>query len=138
MLGHLGRRDYDNCAKYLADDVYADWPYRPMPSLPDQVTGKDKLIAYFRGDVEGASNDGMDEFTPYSYVIDSIHELLDANAIIAEYHSTATHLPTNKPYQNKYISVLRFEDGEVTYWREYVNPVAIYEIYDMIAHPGTE
>lgn len=137
MLGHLGRRDYENCGKYLAEDIYADWPYRPMPSIPDKVLGRDQLIAYFRGEVAGSSNGGLDDFTPLSYEIDAIHELLDANALIAEYQSHATHVPSNKPYNNRYISLLKFSDGKVTYWREYVNPAVIYEIFDMLQLPGS-
>ena len=135
MLGHLGRRDYARCAEHLAEDVYADWPYRPMPNLPDQVTGRDALIRYFRGEAEGSTNDGLDEFTPLSYTIDQIHKLVDPDSLIAEYHSNATHIPSSKPYSNKYVGVLKFKDGKISYWREYVNPVVIYEIYDMIRHP---
>jgi ketosteroid isomerase-like protein len=136
MLDHLGRRDYAGCASYLADDVYADWPYRPMPNLPDQVTGKKQLIGYFRGEAEGSTNEGMDEYTPLSYEIDNIIELEDPNSIVAEYRSSATHIPSGKPYRNRYISILKFQKGKITYWREYVNPAPIYEIYDMIKPIG--
>ncbi len=136
MLMHLGKRDYASCARYLSDDIYADWPYRPMPTIPDRVTGKDKLIAFFRGDVDGSQNGGLDEFTPLSYQIESIHELVDPDILIAEYTSHAQHIPSGKPYENKYVGIMKFRDGEICYWREYVNPAVIYEIYDMVKLPG--
>jgi len=136
MLMHLGKRDYDNCARYLADDVYADWPYRPMPTIPDRVTGRHNLIAYFRGDIDGSQTEGLDEFTPLSYEMENIHELLDPNTLIAEYSSHAQHIPSGKPYNNKYVGIIKLTDGKICYWREYVNPAVIYEIYDMVKLPS--
>ncbi|WP_116366472.1 nuclear transport factor 2 family protein [Parahaliea mediterranea] len=135
MLAYLGQRDYANCARYLAQDVYADWPYRPMPTIPDRVTGRDNLIGYFRGEVDGSDNEGLDEFTPLDYEIETLHELLDPNVLIAEYASHARHIPSGKPYNNRYVGIVRFKDDEIVYWREYVNPAVIYEIYDLLKLP---
>lgn len=136
MLSYLGSRDYESCARYLSHDVHADWPYRPMPTIPDRVTGRDHLIAYFRGQSEGSQTEGLDEFTPLSYEIENIHELLDPNVLIAEYSSHAQHIPSGKPYNNKYVGIMKFNAGQICYWREYVNPAVIYEIYDMVKLPG--
>ncbi|WP_187275861.1 nuclear transport factor 2 family protein [Parahaliea aestuarii] len=135
MLKYLGNRDYDSCAKYLADDIYADWPYRPMPTIPDQVSGRENLIAYFRGESDGSQTEGLDEFTPLSYEIENIHHLVDPDVLIAEYSSHAQHIPSGKPYNNKYVGIMKFKGDKIFYWREYVNPAVIYEIYDMLKIP---
>lgn len=117
MLGHLGEQEYDKCGQYLAADIYADWPYIPAPGCPESITGREPLLAFFSG--------GMAGFEPYRYRIIAMHEQLDANKLIAEYSSHSSFLSNGKPYSNRYCSVLHFERGLITYWREYVNPETI-------------
>jgi hypothetical protein len=40
MLGHLGEQEYEQCGRYLAADIYADWPYIPAPGCPESITGR--------------------------------------------------------------------------------------------------
>ena len=128
MLEYLGRRDFENYEKYLADDVYADWPYVPVAGLPGSVVGKEQLLAYFKGEVDGARNDGMLDFTPFNYTITRIIETVDPDQLVAEYCSDSIYLPSNTPYSNKYISIFNFDkNGLICYWREYVNPLLIYQ-----------
>lgn len=117
MLGHLGRQEYEACGRYLAPDIYADWPYIPAPGCPDHIVGREPLLAFFKG--------GMSDFDPYAYQITQIHPLVDPNQLIAEYFSDSRFHPNGRRYSNKYCAILRFEGGLVTYWREYVNPETI-------------
>jgi hypothetical protein len=117
MLGHLGRQEYTLCGQYLAPDLLADWPYIPAPGCPEQIVGRDPLLAFFKG--------GMDGFEPYLYRIVGIHEMLDPNQVIAEYSSHSRFLSNGRPYSNRYCAMLRFREGLITYWREYVNPETI-------------
>lgn len=117
MLGHLGRQEYTECGRYLAPDLYADWPYIPAPGCPEHIVGRDALLAFFKG--------GMDGFEPYSYRIEHIHPMLDPAQVIAEYSSHSRFLSNGRPYSNRYCAILRFSDGLITYWREYVNPETI-------------
>jgi ketosteroid isomerase-like protein len=117
MLGHLGEQQYEACGRYLAPDIHADWPYVPAPGCPENIVGRDALLAFFAG--------GMAGFEPYRYRIAAIHELADANRLIAEYSSHSRFLANGRPYSNRYCSVLHFNDGLITYWREYVNPETI-------------
>jgi uncharacterized protein len=117
MLGHLGEQQYAQCGLYLAEDIYADWPYIPAPGCPEHIIGREPLLAFFKG--------GMQGFEPYRYRIIAIHEMLDANKIIAEYSSHSSFLSNGRPYSNRYCSVLHFKAGLITYWREYVNPEII-------------
>jgi len=117
MLGHLGRQEYADCGRYLADDIYADWPYMPAPGCPDHIVGREPLLEFFEG--------GMSAFDPYAYRITQIHEMADPKQLIAEYFSNSRFHPNGRPYSNRYCAILRFENGLVTYWREYVNPETI-------------
>src|SRR5689334_2858377 len=113
MLGHLGLQEYALCGQYLAPDIFAVWPYIPAPGCPEQIIGRDALLAFFKG--------GMDGFEPYRYRISHIHDMLDPNRLIAEYSSHSKFLDNGRPYSNRYCAILHFKNDLITYWREYVN-----------------
>ena len=62
------------------------------------------------------------------YRIDAIYESLDPDLLIAEYHSDSRHLATGIPYANRDLGILRFREGLVCYWREYINPLKVSEM----------
>lgn len=117
MLGHLGEQRYAECGQYLAPDIYADWPYIPAPGCPEHIVGREPLLAFFAG--------GMAGFEPYRYRIIALHEMWDADKLIAEYSSHSRFLSNGKPYSNRYCSIVHFNEGLIAYWREYVNPETI-------------
>lgn len=117
MLGHLGRKEFDDVARYMADDVVCDWPFRPIPEMPDEMTGSKIILDFFR--------EGMKDFSPYDYRITTIYEMKDPSVVIAEYFSDSVYHPNNRPYSNRYLGIFRFEDDRITYWREYINPETI-------------
>lgn len=114
MLACLGRQDYVGCAAYLAPDIHADWPYNPAPSCPEYIDGRDNLLTFFQA--------GMTSFTPHNYQLETVYELLDPNRLIAEYSSNSRFRPNDRPYHNRYCSIFHFDDGLISYWREYLNP----------------
>jgi len=119
MLGHLGRKEFDAFEACLTADFVQEWPYKPIPSMPNCLQGARAA----RDLIEK----GMSDFTPYAYRIETIYDLADPETLIAEYTSHAHYRPRNVSYSNRYISVLRFRDGKICHWREYVNPLVIKE-----------
>lgn len=119
LLGHLGRKQYDAFEACLAPDLVQVWPYRPLPSMPERLVGASA--------VRRLIETGMSDFDPYSYRIGVIHDLVDPQSLIAEYTSHSFFRPRQVPYENAYISILKFRDGKLCYWSEYVNPLIIKE-----------
>lgn len=117
LLGHLGRKEFDDFEACLAEDFVQVWPYLPLPSLPDTLHGR-RLV---RQTLEA----GMSDFAPYQYEQLEMHDMLDPNVLLAEYRSRSHFYPRNLPYQNRYISLLRFADGCLVHWTEYVNPLIV-------------
>lgn len=117
MLRHLGRKEFDLCAGYLAPDMVSDWPYIPAPGCPERLTTRADLLEFIRA--------GTSEFDPFDYQISQIHELVDPNKLIVEYYSQTRYRPRDRFYSNKYLGVFHFKNGLITYWREYVNPEVI-------------
>jgi ketosteroid isomerase-like protein len=47
--------------------------------------------------------------------------------VVLEYASEGRVVATGHPYSNRYISVLTLREGEVVHWRDYLNPVAVFD-----------
>ena len=69
----------------------------------------------------------MSGFDPHEYTIDAIHDMLDPEMLVAEYTSHSFYHPKRLPYSNRYVSILRFRDGKLVHWTEYVNPLILKE-----------
>ncbi len=117
MLQHLGRKEFDACARYLAPDLHADWPYQPIPEAPLELHGAKALLDFIVA--------GTADFAPFNYRVDQVHELADPTRLIVEYASNTRYLPNGREYANRYLGIFHFRDGQITYWREYLNPEII-------------
>jgi hypothetical protein len=47
--------------------------------------------------------------------------------VVLEYASEGRVVPTGASYTNRYISVLRITDRKVTHWRDYLDPLAVFD-----------
>jgi ketosteroid isomerase-like protein len=119
LLAHLGRKEFDAFEACLTPDLVQEWPYLPLPSMPERLEGARAVRALFET--------GMSDFDGYNYSIQAIHDLVDPNTVIAEYSSDSFYRRRQVPYANRYISVLKFRSGKLAYWSEYVNPLIIKE-----------
>jgi len=120
MLRRLGNAEFAAACDLLAEDVRCDWPFPPTPDGPEELVGRETVRGFFEG--------GMSAFAPYSYTIEQIYDLVDPDTLIAEYSSHTRLLADDFPYSNRYIGILRFADGRITYWREYINPVPVLAV----------
>lgn len=125
MLEACGRKDFDRGLYWLTEDVYCDWPYRPIPDMDEVMTGRETLKRFFI--------EGQKPFAGLNYRIDAIYELVDPDVLIAEYSSDSRHLATGVPYRNCYLGIFRFREGRICFWREYINPLAIKDVLDAVA-----
>jgi ketosteroid isomerase-like protein len=102
----------------LADDITAEYVVT-VPGYPPRVRGRAAVAELYR---------------PYGTTL-----VLDRCSDLAVYHDAAKdtavleyashgHAPaTGNPYRNRYISVLTLRDREIVHWRDYLNPVAVFE-----------
>src|SRR5260370_35163742 len=73
-------------------------------------------------------------YRPYgtTIVLDRCHDLAihhDTNpgVVVLEYASEGRVVSTGAPYENRYISVLTITDRKITHWRDYLDPVAVFD-----------
>ncbi len=106
---------YDDLEGMMAEDLVFELPYGPA-FMPNPVHGRAPWLAM--------SKQTFAMFSAFALHIDEIHEGLDPDLLVAEYHSDATVARNGADYRNRYIGVLRFRDGVVCAWKEFHNPEA--------------
>src|SRR6266850_602114 len=53
--------------------------------------------------------------------------IITTGVVVLEYASEGRVVSTGAPYTNRYISVLTITDRKVTHWRDYLDPVAVFD-----------
>ena len=122
ILRRLGNFDFEGLREMLSPAFVQEYPYLPTPDSPNRIDGPELFIAFCRN--------GMTAFEPYAFRISALYETTDPATVIAEYTSHSRLLATNAPYSNRYIGVFVFDEhGQLTLWREYLNPQIIAEVF---------
>ncbi|WP_016700586.1 nuclear transport factor 2 family protein [Actinoalloteichus spitiensis] len=103
-----------------ADDAVLELPFAP-PGAPDRLDGRAAIQEYLR---DYPSRLDVREIS------DTVtHRTEDPGTIIVEFTAHGVVVPTGRPYQARYVSVLTTRNGRIQHHRDYWNPLAF--------HPGT-
>ena len=101
-----------------AEDVIFEYIIT-TPGYPRRVEGRKAVAELYR---------------PYGtmIVLDRCHDLavhhdIKTGVVVLEYASEGRVVSTGAPYTNRYISVLTITDRKVTHWRDYLDPVAVFD-----------
>ncbi|MDZ4827237.1 MAG: nuclear transport factor 2 family protein [Actinomycetota bacterium] len=115
VLETISAGKFEMLADFMTDDLVFDLPYGP-DFLPNPIEGLEQWnqmqLMTFK------------MFSSFALTLDEIHECLDPDELVAEYHSDAVVVRNGNAYENRYIGVLRFRSGKISHWREYHNPQA--------------
>jgi uncharacterized protein len=102
----------------LADGVIFEYIIT-IPGYPRRVEGRTAVADFYR---------------PYGtmIVLDRCHDLVvhhdtKTGVVVLEYASEGRVVATGGSYANRYISVLTITDRKVTHWRDYLDPVAVFD-----------
>ena len=57
----------------------------------------------------------------------AVHHDFNTGVVVLEYASEGRVVRTGALYPNRYISVLTITDRKVTRWRDYLDPVAVFD-----------
>jgi uncharacterized protein len=103
-----------------AEDGVMEFPFAP-PGRPARLEGREAIAEYMR---------------PYPDHIDlhdfpeadlRIHETVDPCTVVVEMRGVGRLVPTDGPFDMKYIAVVTVEGGRFTSYRDYWNPLAVLE-----------
>jgi ketosteroid isomerase-like protein len=115
VLDTISAGEFDRLAAFMTDDLVFDLPYGP-DFLPNPIEG---LEAWNQMQLMT-----FKLFSSFALELDEVHECVDPDEIVAEYHSDAVVARNGNAYRNRYIGVVRFRDDKISFWREFHNPQA--------------
>ena len=116
--GLEGIADGQHFFDLLAEDVIFDYIIT-VPDYPRHVEGRNAVAELYR---------------PYGqlFALDrclnlAVHHDTKTGVVVLEYSSEGRAIPTGAPYRNHYISVLTITERKVSHWRDYLDPLAVFD-----------
>jgi uncharacterized protein len=102
----------------LAEDVEFDYVIT-VPGYPRHVVGRAAVAELYR---------------PYGDALTlkrcfdlAVHHDRETGTVVLEYASEGQVVATGAAYANRYISVLTITDRKITRWRDYLDPLAVFD-----------
>jgi ketosteroid isomerase-like protein len=102
----------------LAEGITVDYVVT-VPGYPRHIEGRAAVAELYR---------------PYGTMITldrcfdlAVHHDATKGVVVLEYASEGRVVATGCPYANRYISVLTIRAGEVVHWRDYLDPIAVFD-----------
>jgi ketosteroid isomerase-like protein len=115
--GLAGFVDGEHFFDLLAEDVVFEYVVS-VPGYPARVAGRQAVAALYRNYGSAMalrSADGL-----------AVHRDLAASVFVLEYAVHGRAVQSGRAYDNHFVSVITIEGRKVTYWRDYLDPVAIF------------
>ena len=116
--GLNGLADGDNFFDLLADGVVFEYVIT-VPGYPRYVVGRSAVAELYRP--------YGDTFVLHRCFDLAVHHDRESGVVVLEYASEGRVVATGAAYANRYISVLTIVDRKVTRWRDYLDPIAVFE-----------
>jgi ketosteroid isomerase-like protein len=123
--GVAGLADGEHFFDLLAENVVFEYIIS-VPGYPRRIEGRQAVAELYR---------------PYgaTFTLDrcydlAVHQDRATGVVVLEYASQGRAVTTGKAYSNRYISVLTIIDRKIAYWRDYLDPLAVF---DAIGWPAT-
>mgnify|MGYP001585383689 CR=1 FL=1 len=112
-----GLVDGEDFFDLLADDVVFEFVIS-VPGYPRRVEGRDAVRDLYRDyddymDVHSA--DGL-----------RVYRDNDASVVVLEYEVHGHPVHGGAAYDNRFVSIVTVSDGKVVHWRDYLDPIAVF------------
>ncbi|MFJ8390906.1 nuclear transport factor 2 family protein [Streptomyces sp. NPDC094438] len=124
--GLAGLVDGEYFFDLLAEDVVVEYVVS-VPGYPRRVQGRRAVADLYRGYGDIIVLHSADEL--------AVHHDPAASVVVLEYavHGRAVH--TGHAYDNHFVSVITVRGRQVTHWRDYLDPVAVFQALGWPAKP---
>ncbi|MER5873560.1 nuclear transport factor 2 family protein [Streptomyces sp. NPDC002044] len=100
------------------EDGILEFPFAPE-GWPQRLEGRAAVAAYLRGYPEHI------DLHAFPHV--EIHQTLAPRTIVVEMRGVGRLVETGGPFDMSYIAVVTVEDGLITHYRDYWNPLALQD-----------
>ena len=124
--GLAGLVDGEHFFDLLAEDVVVEYVVS-VPGYPRRIQGRRAVADLYRGYGDMMVLHSVDGL--------AVHHDRATSVVVLEYavHGRAVH--TGRAYDNRFVSVLTVKDRQVTHWRDYLDPVAVFQALGWPAEP---
>jgi ketosteroid isomerase-like protein len=116
--GLAGFADGEDFFDLLAEDVVFEYVIS-VPGYPRRVEGRQGVIDLYSG-----YGDYMELHSAGGL---RVHRDREASVVVLEYEAHGKAVQTGRPYDNRFASVVAVKDGKVAHWRDYLDPVAVFD-----------
>ena len=116
--GLEGLVDGEDYFDLLAEDVVIEYVIT-VPGYPRRVEGRQGVIDLYRGYDDYMRVRSADNLRVYRD--------LEASVVVLEYEVHGESAQTGRPYDNRFVSIITIENEKVVHWRDYLDPIAIFE-----------
>jgi ketosteroid isomerase-like protein len=123
--GLEGLLDGEDYYDLLADDVAFD-SVISVPGFPRHVEGRQSIIDLYRGYDDYMNVHRADNLR--------IYRDLEASVIVLEYEVHGESVQNARPYDNRFVSIITVKDHKIVHWRDYLDPIAIFEATEWPPH----
>ncbi|GLX48825.1 hypothetical protein Shyhy01_17750 [Streptomyces hygroscopicus subsp. hygroscopicus] len=113
-----GLVDGEDYFDLLAEDVVFEYVIS-VPGYPERVEGRQGIIDLYSGYGDYMRLHGADNLR--------IHRDPETSVVVLEYEVHGTSVRTGRPYDNRFVSVVTVKDRKVVHWRDYLDPVAVFD-----------
>lgn len=106
-------------ADLFAKDGVLEYPFS-IPGFPAVLTGRE-AIREFHSQASSGGRSALDMHEVTSVV----HETTDPELVIAEISHHGYSNAADAPYESLALGVMRVVNGEITHYRDFMNPIAV-------------
>ena len=91
----------------------------PCPATPGASKGRQDVIDLY--------SDYDDYMTVRSADNLRVYRDPQASVVVLEYEVHGESVQTGRPYDNRFVSIVTVKDNKVTHWRDYLDPIAVFD-----------
>lgn len=113
-----GLVDGEDYYDLLAEDVVFEYVIT-VPGYPRRIEGRQGIVDLY--------NDYGDYVKLHSADNLRVHRAPETSVVVLEYEVHGTSVRTGRPYDNRFVSVVTIKDRKVTHWRDYLDPIAVFD-----------
>lgn len=111
-------KDVNGWTDLWAEDGVLEFPFAPK-DWPQRLEGRAAVTAYMRDYPEHIDLHGFPHV--------EIHQTLAPETIVVEMRGVGRLVKTGSPFDMTYIAIVTVQDGLITHYRDYWNPLALQD-----------
>ena len=116
--GLQGFADGQDFFDMFADDVVFEYVIS-VPGYPQRVEGRQHIVDLYSDYDSYMKVSSADNLRVYRDPTESV--------VVLEYEVHGKSVQTGRPYDNRFVSVVTIRNKKVTWWRDYLDPVAVFD-----------